>query len=96
MKITRALKSSMMYPMALMTVAIIVIAVMMIYVVPVFVQIFSSASIELPLPTRMIMSMSDFFRSVYMVITVAAIFGFYKFFTNKLNNDLELRMKLDR
>ena len=63
MKIMRALKSAMMYPMALMTVALIVIAVMMIYVVPVFVQIFSSASIELPLPTRIIMSISDFFRS---------------------------------
>ena len=96
MKIVRALKGAMMYPMALMTVAFIVIAVMMIYVVPVFVDIFSSASIELPLPTRMIMAMSDFFRSIYMLITVAVIFGLYKYITNKLKNDLQLKMQLDR
>lgn len=96
MKIIRALKGAMMYPMALMTVAFIVIAVMMIYVVPVFVEIFSSASIELPLPTRIIMSMSDFFRSIYMVITVGLFFGLYKFITNKLKNDLQLRMKVDK
>ena len=96
MKIVRALKGAMMYPMALMTVAFIVIAVMMIYVVPVFVEIFSSASIELPLPTRMIMAMSDFFRSIYMLITVAIIFASYKYITNKLKTDLQLKMKLDR
>lgn len=96
MKIVRALKSAMMYPIALMTVALIVIAVMMIYVVPVFVEIFSSASIELPLPTKIIMSMSDFFRSIYMVITIALLFGIFRFFTNKLKNDAQLRMKLDR
>jgi type IV pilus assembly protein PilC len=96
MKIVRALKGAMMYPMALMTVAFIVIAVMMIYVVPVFVEIFSSASIELPLPTRMIMAMSDFFRSIYMLITVVIIFASYKYITNKLKTDLQLKMKLDR
>lgn len=95
-KIIRALKSALMYPLALMTVAIIVIAVMMIYVVPVFVEIFSSASIELPLPTRMIMAISAFFRSIYMPITVLIIFGFYKYLTNILSNNLPLRMKFDK
>ena len=62
-KIKKAIKSAMMYPIILLTVAISVVGIMMIFVVPVFVEIFGNANIELPGPTKLVMAISDFLRS---------------------------------
>ena len=52
-----------MYPIILLCVAVSVVGVMMIFVVPVFVEIFGNAGVELPVATQMVMAMSDFLRS---------------------------------
>ena len=62
-KIKKAIKSAMMYPIILLTVATSVVGIMMIFVVPVFVEIFGNANIELPGPTKLVMAISDFLRS---------------------------------
>ena len=62
-KIKKAIKSAMMYPIILLTVAVSVVGIMMIFVVPVFVEIFGNANIELPGPTKLVMAISDFLRS---------------------------------
>ena len=62
-KIKKAIKSAMMYPIILLAVAISVVGIMMIFVVPVFVEIFGNANIELPGPTKLVMAISDFLRS---------------------------------
>lgn len=95
-KIIRSLKGALMYPMAIMIVAFIVIAVMMIYVIPVFVKIFSQANVELPLPTLMIMELSNFFRSYYMLLLIVILFFAYRLIKDTINNNLKLRMKIDQ
>lgn len=95
-KIVRALKSALTYPAMLLAVAIIVIAIMMIYVVPVFAEIFSSAGGELPGPTKMVMALSNFFKSYYMLIFIATLFISIKLFKSQLNSSLELRIKVDK
>jgi len=80
-----------MYPIALLTVAMIVVSVMMVYVVPVFVEIFSTGGVELPLPTRIVMSISEFFRSYYMIGLVTLIIFAVHSFKRALKNNIELR-----
>ena len=96
LKIIRGLKAALMYPIALLTVAVIVVSVMMVYVVPVFVEIFGAGGVELPLPTRIVMSISDFFRSYYMVGLIALIFFTFQSFKRTLKNNVEFRKKVHK
>lgn len=64
-KIRKSIQSAMLYPSILLTVATVVVGIMMIFVVPVFAQMFGSIGSELPGPTLMIMSISNFLRDPY-------------------------------
>ena len=95
-KIIRALKSAMMYPTILLSVATIVVGVMMIFVVPTFVEIFANAGVALPGPTKLVMAISNFFRSQYLPISVAIIYMGFFFFKKSLKNNLALRKNIDK
>ena len=77
-KIKKAIKSAMMYPIILLTVAVSVVGIMMIFVVPVFVEIFGNANIELPGPTKLVMAISDFLRSWMAPIIIISGFVIIK------------------
>jgi type IV pilus assembly protein PilC len=94
LKILRSLKGALMYPIALLTVAIVVVAIMMVYVVPIFVGIFGAGGVKLPLPTRIIMGISDFFRSYYMIALVAVAVVAYQVIKSAFKKNLKLRIKL--
>ena len=95
LKILRSLKGALMYPIALLTVAIVVVAIMMVYVVPIFVGIFGAGGVKLPLPTRIIMGISDFFRSYYMIALVVGLIVAYQVIKSAFKKNLKLRIKLD-
>jgi len=95
LKIMRSLKGALMYPIALLTVAIVVVAIMMVYVVPIFVGIFGAGGVKLPLPTRIIMGISDFFRSYYMIALVVGLIVAYQVIKSAFKKNLNLRIKLD-
>ncbi len=52
-------RSAMFYPAAVLGVAFIVTAVIMVWVVPAFKEVFESFGAELPLPTQMVIALSD-------------------------------------
>jgi type IV pilus assembly protein PilC len=56
----RKVKGAMVYPAVIITVAFVAIAVLLIFVIPTFQNMFASASLELPLPTRIVIGMSNF------------------------------------
>lgn len=58
-KLKNKLKKAMYYPIAVMVVAFIVTVILLIKVVPIFAKMFGNLGQELPLPTRIIMNMSD-------------------------------------
>ncbi|MGI6089899.1 MAG: type II secretion system F family protein [Saccharofermentanales bacterium] len=60
--ISGKVKSALTYPIFVTIVAIIVVAVIMGYAVPVFTKVFMDMNVELPLPTRMLIAMSGFFK----------------------------------
>jgi len=72
------IKSAMVYPASIITVAFIVTAVLMIFVIPVFAEMFSSFGADLPAPTRVAMAISDAFVEYWYVVVgapIALVFG---------------------
>lgn len=63
MKLTSMVKSAMIYPIVVMVVAVAVIIVLMTTVIPNFQQTFSQMGEELPMLTKIVISMSDFITS---------------------------------
>src|SRR5215212_8961158 len=55
----RKVKGAMVYPGVIISVACIAIAVLLVFVIPTFESMFASAGMELPLPTRIVIGMSN-------------------------------------
>jgi type IV pilus assembly protein PilC len=55
----RKVKGALVYPGVIMTVAAVAVAVLLIFVIPVFQNMFASVNLELPLPTRIVIGLSD-------------------------------------
>lgn len=62
------LRSALMYPVAVLLVALIVVAVIMIFVIPSFRDIFSSFGADLPAPTLLVIAISEFFVGYWWVM----------------------------
>lgn len=80
-KLRRKVKSAMMYPAIVMTVAILLAVSMIIWIVPVFASIFADFGAKLPAPTQFLVDVSDAIRGHFLVVAVAvgaAIFVFMK------------------
>src|SRR6266571_246500 len=57
--LVRKVKGAMIYPGVIISVAVIAITVLLIFVIPTFQSMFASANIPLPLPTRIVIGMSQ-------------------------------------
>jgi type IV pilus assembly protein PilC len=92
-KIKKKIKSALMYPAIMFTVAITVSAFMLVKVVPVFAKMYDGMGLELPAATATIMAMSDFLRGTGgKVILFGSIIGFFGFrFITKRNAAIRLR-----
>ncbi|WP_167954729.1 type II secretion system F family protein [Anaerosporobacter faecicola] len=81
-KLKALMKKAMIYPTVVACVAVLVIIIMLSYVIPKFLTMFSQMNVEMPLPTRMVIAMSEFMQHkwyvVILVVTVVilAIKGF--------------------
>ena len=83
-KMAARVKSALAYPIFVLVIAVLVVVVLMVKVVPTFLVIFDSYDAQLPLPTRILIAISDFFVKYWMVmlaIVVAAAI-FYKVYGN--------------
>jgi type IV pilus assembly protein PilC len=86
MKLKGQVKSAMIYPAAIMGVAVAVISVLMIWVIPIFAKMFvelSGGKVGLPGPTQLVIDISNVFTSYWYVIfgsLVAIIFGIKKYY----------------
>ena len=79
-KIKKKIKSALMYPSIMFTVAITVSAFMLVKVVPVFAKMYDGMGIALPKATAIILSMSDFLRGTGgMLMLFGSIIFFFVF-----------------
>ncbi|HST50606.1 MAG TPA: type II secretion system F family protein [Pyrinomonadaceae bacterium] len=77
-KLRRDVVSAMIYPAAVVVIAIAVIAVIMVFVIPSFQSIFTGLlgpGEQLPLPTRIVVGISDFLASIYGFVILGVIIG---------------------
>src|SRR5690606_28222727 len=70
--LVRKVKGAMVYPGVIMAVAGVAIAVLLVFVIPTFSEMFASAGMELPLPTRVVIAMSDFLIGFWWACIAAA------------------------
>lgn len=75
--IKQKIKSALMYPVAVLAVAIIVIGVIMIYVVPSFKSMFANFGADLPAPTQFVVSLSEFFVAWWWAMLGVGVGGSY-------------------
>src|SRR5208282_4432523 len=64
-KLKRAVKSAMIYPVSVIGIAAMVITLLLWKVVPIFVTLFNGLDVDLPLPTRIVIGLSNFVGSYY-------------------------------
>jgi type IV pilus assembly protein PilC len=69
-KLTKKVKSALMYPIAVILLAIALVNVLLIFVIPTFKEMFTDMGAELPLPTQMLIDLSDWLKAnvVYVII----------------------------
>lgn len=79
MALKMKIKSAMTYPVLMFIMSIVMVVVMMTFIVPVFVNMFTSLGGELPLPTRMLIAASNFMRGFWYLIIGAALGARYGF-----------------
>jgi len=80
--LNRKIRSAMVYPSVLVTMAILITSVLLLKVVPVFKEIFTSLGGELPLPTRILIGVSNLLGRYFMLsagLLVIAVILFKKY-----------------
>jgi type IV pilus assembly protein PilC len=73
----RKVKAAMMYPLTIVGVASLVVIFMMAFVIPTFAEMFKNFGAELPLPTRMVIALSEFVRAALVPAAAAGAAAAY-------------------
>jgi type IV pilus assembly protein PilC len=76
MKLKKKVKGAMVYPIVVSTIAVLVIAVIMVFVVPTFSKMFTTMGGTLPLPTLLIIKLSNFLAGMGGLLLLFLIIGF--------------------
>lgn len=76
-RLRKKIKSAMTYPVAVISIAVIITTFLIVRVVPVFAEIFKDFGRELPAPTQLLVDLSDFMRGYWWVILIGLVAFFY-------------------
>ena len=77
-RVKSAVKSALIYPIAVVSIATLIVGALLKWVVPIFSNLFAGLGVALPLPTRIVMGLSAFvgaFWWVFIVGVVGVVFG---------------------
>ncbi|MBK5240158.1 type II secretion system F family protein [Clostridium sp.] len=73
-KINNQLKSAMVYPMVLAGLSVVVVIFLLTFIMPTFIGMFEGSGVPLPLPTRIVMGLSEFIQTKwYILIAVISV-----------------------
>ena len=78
-KLKAQVKGAMTYPAITMVVAVLVVAVIMIFVIPVFEKMFADFGGALPVPTQIVVNMSNYSRQYWYVVAGGLVIFFVAF-----------------
>jgi type IV pilus assembly protein PilC len=77
-RLRAAVKSALIYPVSVVTIAVLIVGALLKWVVPIFANLFSGLGVTLPLPTRVVMGLSAFvghFWWFFIIGGVGAVFA---------------------
>jgi type IV pilus assembly protein PilC len=99
MKLKKQVKGAMTYPIIVLVIAVLVVGVILVFVIPVFEKMFSDFGGALPVPTQIVVGMSNFVRGNihYMIGAVGiVIFAFKRFYSTEKGHALvdDIMLKL--
>jgi len=97
----RKVKSAMTYPTVVLVVAVSVTVFMLLFIIPTFAKIFKDFGGELPLPTAIVLALSDFLRNFWYLLfgaVAGAIIAFNRFNATdhgeKIVDQIKLKMPI--
>jgi len=74
-QLNRTIKSAMTYPAVVLSVMLLIFSAMIIFIVPVFQGLFKSLGGTLPLPTQILIKISDIMTSAWVLLIIAMVVG---------------------
>src|SRR6266478_3628150 len=91
-RLKKKVKGAMIYPCAIVGVAVIVVAIMMIFVIPVFAELYGSMGKALPAPTQITINISNWVRAncIYMVFALVGIIVAIRFYYRTDNGQMNI------
>jgi type IV pilus assembly protein PilC len=95
MAIKNKIKSALIYPIAVVTVAFVVLAVIMIFVIPAFEDVFKNFGATLPAPTLFVIGVSKIFVAYWYLIFGLGGGGIY-FFMQSWKRSIKMQKYMDR
>jgi type IV pilus assembly protein PilC len=75
-RLKSAVKSALIYPIAVVSMAVLIVGALLKWVVPIFANLFAGLGVNLPLPTRIVMGLSSFVQTFWWVF-FAGIFAVF-------------------
>lgn len=93
MALQKKIKGAMTYPTICLAISFLILGVILIFVIPVFEEMFSSMGAALPIPTQIVVQMSNFMKSNFLYI-IMGIFAII-FIIKKIYHTEKGRYKID-
>ena len=72
-RLKSAVKSALIYPISVVSMAVVIVGALLKWVVPIFANLFAGLGVTLPLPTRVVMGLSGFVQTFWWVFIVAVV-----------------------
>jgi type IV pilus assembly protein PilC len=76
-KLRSAVRSALIYPVAVVSIAVIIVGALLKWVVPIFANLFVGLGVDLPLPTRIVIGLSAFVGHFWWFFIAGAVGAFF-------------------
>jgi type IV pilus assembly protein PilC len=76
-RLKAAVKSALIYPVAVVSMAVLIVGALLKWVVPIFANLFAGLGVNLPLPTRIVIGLSGFVQSFWWIFGVVGVGLFF-------------------
>ena len=94
-KLRQKIKAAMTYPIVVAGIAVLLVTVMLLFIVPTFAEMFEGLGGELPLPTKILVTLSQAAKWLVPLLVVLAIAGFVAYKRLRKAN-AEFRLRTDK
>jgi type IV pilus assembly protein PilC len=77
-RLKSAVKSALIYPVSVVSLAVLIVGALLKWVVPIFANLFAGLGVALPLPTRIVVGLSGFVQSfwwIFGITIIGVVFG---------------------